>query len=333
MKNYSTYAALLTDTPNEARLLDEWLDERSAEHDAEKLQLPREVSGITVDRERLAAACEAYDGDIRPGQIRILSKRFTADPDVIPYVAVLERRDEGKWLVAPFSPYSVPATPGEMATGVDICGLRVVQAWNGQTVQEALLAKSFLFSSLGESVRVAALDLVRHETNGADLPADFSAQRGPTVILDADPRRDYQGETLARLRPLVTAVKAMERWRTESSNLQQGSETVLQPLWGAEKCGERLAAEEKEHQITENYLVCETELSLSYSPEERLAILTFYDKDDRPDAAYDGYGLLGADGEFLGAFRDGYIRVSADCIREGFRIVDSEGSAVTIRKS
>ena len=120
------YASLLAGTPEDAGLLDAWLDERSADRESCRHELPETIASVRQDNRRLSQAAGNYDGDIAPGQIRILSKRFTADPDLIPYVAVLGKSEEGRWLVAPFSQYSYPATPGEMATGIRHYGLRVM---------------------------------------------------------------------------------------------------------------------------------------------------------------------------------------------------------------
>lgn len=370
-KKYSTYASIFTETPETAVLFDSWLRERMNDQDLRReaeMEMNDPASELPwQDRERLSAACDKYDDDIRVGQIRILSKRFTEDPDVIPYVAVLEQWDEGMWLVAPFSQYSTPATSGEMATGIAVFGLRVLQAWNGRTVQDRLLEKSFLFGQMDESLRGQALALFRHEFAGMDLPVGFPAQRGSAIVVEADPRRDYIAETIERMRPLSTAVKATERVlgeiygseevenRGEDKTLagedeaakgtggllrvdfgaaveRQKANTLTQPFFGSEAYAERLAAGNRDQQKTETFVVSETELSLTYSPEERCAVLTFYDKDDKPDGSYDGYAVLGTGFEFLGTFKDGSVRVPSELVKNWFQITDREGNAVTVVK-
>lgn len=333
MKN-TLYATLLADNPYDAELLDAWLDERTAGVD--NVELPDEIASIRQDNRRLANSVGEYDGDIALGQIRILSKRFTADPDVIPYVAVLEEWHEGMWLVVPFSQYSYPATPGEMATGMRHLGLRVMQAWNARTMHDSLLAKSYLFGELSDDVRQDCLSLFRHEMGGRALPEDFRALRGGAITMEADPRRDYIAETIARLQPLSTAVKATERAYSENlilvdfSKAREGKEegTVLQPLYGTEEF--RLAAGGKPMPTTERFRTVGTELTLMYSPEEGTAIFTFWDKNDCPDSSYDGCSVLGTGGVFLGSFRNGSLSVPADAVKGWFQITDKNGNAVKL---
>lgn len=329
MKN-SLYATLLTGNPHDAGLVDAWLDERIAS--SASADLPSEITSTRQDNGRLANAVTAneYDGNIAPGQIRILSKRFTADPDVIPYVAVLEKRHEGMWLVAPFSQYSYPATPGEMTTGIRHVGLRVMQAWNARTIQDCLLAKSFFFGELPDDVRQECLELFRHETGGRDLPEGFKALRGCAIMIEGDPRKDYIDETISRLRPLSTAVKATERICAVKEAEDMGrafAERIAKPRFIGEE--RKLAAGTRKPR-TESYDVGEIALDLEYSPESEEVTMTFYDSDDETYLGYDGYGLLGANQEFLGTFRDGFIRVPAESVCDSFMLTDPDGEAVEV---
>ena len=102
-----------------------------------------------------------------------------------------------------------------MATGLDAYGLHVLQAWNGRTVQESILRKSYLFGELPEKIRNEALSLFRHELGGIPLPGDFTAKRGSPIIEASDPRREYQDECIERLKPLAEAVIEMAEHSTE----------------------------------------------------------------------------------------------------------------------
>lgn len=203
--DFSAYASLLSASPADAERLAAWLANRESAKEAMKM----EVDETVQDGARLAAASDAYDEEIAVGQIRILSKRYTAEPEVLPYVAVIDRWDGDMWLVLPFSPYKTPATAGEMVTGLDAYGLHVLQAWNGRTVQEAILKNSYLFGALPEKVREDALSLFRHEFGGVPLPGGFTAERGTLIVVAEDPRIEYQNECMARLQPLSDAVLAL----------------------------------------------------------------------------------------------------------------------------
>lgn len=211
MKNdFSAYASLLSATPADAEGTASWLADREVAREAMKM----EVEETVQDNERLTDGSNGFDDQIAISQIRILSKFYTMEPDVIPYVAVIGKWDDDMWLIVPFSPYKTPATPGEMATGLDAYGLHVLQVWNGRTIQEAILKKSYLFGVLPENVRLNALSLFRHVLFGTLLASDFSAKRGSPIVEEADPRRDYLNECIARLQPLADAVIA----ETEKEN-------------------------------------------------------------------------------------------------------------------
>ena len=323
MKETSLYAKLLADTSADAELIDAWLDERENDEDQAAVELPAELSGVTCDADRLAASSNGYHPEIAPGQLRILSKRFINERGQIPYVLVLERWEDDMWLVAPFSPYTFPATPGEMVTHMRHRGLRVVQAWNARTVHDVLLKKSFLAGEATENVRAAALALFRNQIAGCDLPSDFPFLCGPAVKQDADPRRDYLQESIDFLKPLSAAVRAVERFVLQIA-------AITRPDFGLGNVA--LAAGAQERQRTETFHLDGAELSLTFSPDDGHAIFTFFGEDDEPDASRDGTALLGTDGEFLGVFRAGTIRVEAAKVKEGFLIADREGTPVPLRK-
>jgi len=365
MKNTaSAYAMMLTDNGPDAELLDAWLSERidSQTEGGTSDALP----AGSADGTGLGDACLPYDETVCPGQVRILSKRFVADPQKVPYVAVIEQWEDNVWLVAPFSRYAYPATPGEMTTRIGNCGLHVLQVWNARTVRTRLLEKSFLFGELDEHVRQNAADLFRHEMSGKALPASFDALTGPAMTFEADPRQDYLEESVAQLRPLSTAVKATDRVLAEiygsmpeETKAESGTEeapvvpaedpmaskvvlvdfsqvrarqsenTVVLPFFGEAEYANALAAG-NEVDVTQTFQVCKDELSLEYSPEEKMARLTFYDSEDRPNAAYDGYGIFGTGFEFLGVFKDGMATVPAESVKNWFQLVDPEGNAVAL---
>lgn len=334
-KNLSTYATLFTETPEEAKLFESWLDEREGEREVRAMQNDDHES-VVIDDVKIASACSGYDKGVAPGQIRLLSKRYTEEPWILPYVVVLEKWDDAMWLVAPFSQYATPATPGEMSSGIDLFGQKVIQAWNARTVQEQLVEMSFLCGELDESVVREAAALFRNQLADTELPDGFSALRGPAIIMDADPRREYIAETVARLRPLSTAVHAMERIRAavdfafgDEAGREKETGSVWRPFYGREDCA--LAAGGQERQRSEVFKVEEAELSVTYSPEDGVTIFTFYGCDDEPDGRYDGYGLIGG-GKFLGTFRNGTISVPSGDVKDWYQVVDRSGNEISLAR-
>jgi len=233
--DFSVYASLLSATPADAENIAAWLADREAARDAMKMSVDMTVQNAG----QLAAESGEYDEEIAVSQIRILSKRYTAEPDVIPYVAVVDKWDDDMWLIVPFSPYKTPATQGEMKTGLDAYGLHVLQAWNGRTVQDQILKKSYLFGTLPEKVREEALSLFRHELGGVPLPEGFAAERGSRIVEAADPRREYLAECIERLTPLAEAVLDLAERPSESRG---GVLNVLFDKYLPEASGYALAA-------------------------------------------------------------------------------------------
>lgn len=186
------YASLLTGSPEkqpDVDIIAAWLEEYAAAK-----------RGYGQDS-KLGKADGSYDPRVAPGQIRILSG--------VP-CAVLEAWDTELWLVAPFSPYKAPATPGEMTTGMPQRGRGVIQVWNCRTVPgDYVVQKGLLVDGvLPEETRADARALFRHELFGTTLPKSFKATRGAPVTLSADPRREYIANETRRADPLTAATMA-----------------------------------------------------------------------------------------------------------------------------
>lgn len=326
-------AEILTENEADAELVGAWIEEWTESQRLKEALRREPVVVPPFDADRLKAAAGAYDREIRVGQVRILSKTLTADSDEIPYVAVVEEWEPGNWLIVPFSPYSYPATPHEMVAGCGNAGLRVLQTWNGRTVPTALLERGYCIGRLSDQMVENARALFRNAFSGKALPESFDVLRGAEILMEADPRRDYQRETLERFRPLSTAVHAMNRWAAwaQDRTQEQMRETFVAPSFG--RLDYALAAGVKETDRTETYAVKSTELSVTYSPEDGTVTFVFYDKDDRADAAYDGYGLFGVGMSWLGVFVNGCLsNVPVEAVREGFKIVAPDGTPIVIEK-
>ena len=290
---FSVYASLLSAEPTETDSIAEWLADREAE---KEMMNTKDIVETVQDNERLAAASGPFDGNVAVSQIRILSKQFTEEPDVIPYVAVLEEWEKGMWLIVPFSQYKVPATPGEMETGLKLKGLKVIQAWNGRTVQDSLMRKSYLFAELPEQVRQDALSLFRNQFAGTPLPEDFTAKRGGAIELDDDPRREYLAESVARLRPLAEAVIAEAEkpkikvrppirinWRNPVIKMPA---VTVYPL-AAATITKRISKNCKINVANEELTVL-----ISYQPEDRMLELRVFGTDGNVSTRLDGWSVI-----------------------------------------
>ena len=324
----NVYASLFTDTPADAELFAAWLDEREA--DREILEMASGDEAVIVDSRVLANACSGYSPDIAPRQIRILSKRYVTDPQVVPFVAVIEKWDDDMWLIAPFSQYATPATPGEMDSGTGLMGRQVIQAWNARTIQERLLSKSFLCGELDPGITMEVAALFRNQLAGTELPETFSARRGPAIAFEADPRRDYVMETIRRFQPLSTAVKATERALADREHAIQ--KVLLSRPFGKGATASLAYAAGTERSVTEKYKVGESELWLTYDPEQDVVLMSFYDAEGEPTREYDGYAVMGQGIDFVGTFMDGSLSVPADAVSKNFTLTNPDGCPVEVCK-
>ena len=326
----SLFSRILCDSDSDAGVLDAWLSERNA--DLRLDSLPDEPLPFTVDAERLAAAVAPRDPAVEPGQIRILSPSLVADDFAFPFVAVLDRWMADLWLVAPFSPYSTPATPGEMASGVQFAGRRVLQCWNARTAHESLVSQSRVVGVLGESVRKDALALFRHIASGTALPESFQIRVGPPILSTADPRRAYLVESTERFAPLTAAAEKREarlaleeRIAGRREFLLKSSAFISAAIEAARPTA--LAAGDREKESSEAFLVPAfgVEMDVKYAPSEGNVRLVVYGPDGERDAkSLEGIAVVDKGGALVGTIGDGVLVAQASALADGFILVHPE---------
>ena len=152
---------------------------------------------------RFGRASLPYDRAVCAGDIRLLRASDASDENRFLYVAVLFVRAESfSSVVAPFSPYSVPACKDEWLTGLASEPLKVLQFWNAQPVATKDLARSWKTGDLGEARLEQARTLYRHAIAGTWPQGDLREHVGLAILNPADERLAYQSEELAHFAPL-----------------------------------------------------------------------------------------------------------------------------------
>lgn len=340
--NSSFFSRILSDNDDDAALLDAWLAERNA--DLALRQMQNDPVPFMVDAERLGKAAPPHDNVVESGQIRILSPKFINDEIAIPYVAVLDRWLEDMWLIAPFSPYSYPASVGEMTTGDRLVGRRVIQCWNARTAHDSLVAQSYVAGTLDESVRNDALALFRHVIAGTDLPESFKALVGPPILAKVDPRRKYLAESVNRYAPLAVAVRETEAalareerfaaFKTSFAARLTASPDMFEsflctPAYGMPFSG--LAAEDRQPETTETFRVPElnVEIDIDHSPTEGKVHLVAYRNGKRDPDALKDFMVFDKRGTPVGVFEMGILTAESDRLVGGFLLVSSETNRPT----
>ena len=148
------------------------------------------------------------------GQIRCIKKDMTTYHQQISFLLVLSKWNDQYWLVAPFSPYSTPATTGEISTGIDFHAYKVVQAWNAFVVPDILLlTKTSFFRKIDDKVCKDAKALFFQKLENTELPDELKDRIGPRINSEIDPRIQYIYAEQAQIKPLQTAIaQAMDFW-------------------------------------------------------------------------------------------------------------------------
>lgn len=167
------------------------------------------------------------------GQIRCIKKDMTTYHQQMSFLLVLSKWNDQYWLVAPFSPYSTPATTGEISTGIDFHAYKVIQAWNAFVVPDILLlTKTSFFRNVDEQVRKDASILYFQKLEGTELPGELKDRIGPRINSEIDPRIQYIYAEQEQIKPLQTAIaQAMDFWdelpEADLLEIQQANEGEL----------------------------------------------------------------------------------------------------------
>ena len=132
---------------------------------------------------------------IEAGQVRLIHPAASADARARPvYAVILKEAQAGGWLIAPFSRFSEPATPGEWLTGLSAVPLRVLCLWNARVVPSEWLEKSWKAAVLSKQKIKQSLDLYRCVHHGEPVPEAFLKRIGLPVLHPLDPRFQYEME-------------------------------------------------------------------------------------------------------------------------------------------
>ena len=165
---------------------------------------------VGTDEEAMRKLVREFDRPVAVGQVRLLSPELTSDTDRPVFVAVFGDWDEGEVLMAPFGPFSVPATTGEWLTGRTTPVLRVLEVWNARSVPNTALDESWLVDDFAPAECKAAWHVFEHEAFRKPLAPEFEQQVGPPLVHPEDPRRRYQDEEVALLATFHAVVQGLQ---------------------------------------------------------------------------------------------------------------------------
>jgi hypothetical protein len=123
--------------------------------------------------------------------------------------------DEGYVVVAPFSPYTSPATREELTLrpGAEPTALSasVLELWNAHTVPVAALADSWRVDSMTNAEMKSAWDVFAFAFTGKPLPSELECRCGASIKDASDPRIEYQREEVAAMHGIARRADELEQ--------------------------------------------------------------------------------------------------------------------------
>lgn len=259
-----------------------------------------------------------YDGNLKPGQIRLLSQ--TGE---LTYAVLLRRWGENAFVVAPFSRFSYPATDEELKTRYDGgLYLQVLQIWNIRTALDGTLKRSWLIGIMPEEDIEDAWKMWESSLGGAEPEASVLERTGVPVFRADDPRIAYRDEEWNKF------AKFDEEDARRAVFLD--SELTVSSPCSACRSGEmRLAAAETEKNSVSFYSVADTGLMLQieFSPHDRRTVFSVLDGSGRKTGKLDGCTVVEEENGAVGTFEKGLVEIGAECLADKFAVLDENGDA------
>lgn len=135
-------------------------------------------------------------GPLSPGTVALLVPRAALPPQ---YVLLLGAFDGPGVLCIPFSRFTEPGVPGELLSGMDADGLRVLCLWNTRRIATAESLAGWVLQSYPEKEAERVRRAYAAVAETGTLPADLVECGGPPLSHPDDPRRQYLRDARQRM--------------------------------------------------------------------------------------------------------------------------------------
>lgn len=279
----------------------------------------------------------------RVGEVRLLAPELTPSSSLPVYVLLLQEWAPGWKLVAPFSRFTVPATPGEVliqehrnqdgATGI----LSTLCLWNAVSVPDRTLQSSWLVETWEEAVYKVALIVFETLRHGPPLPAAIESRTGePLSGQRSDSRNQYLREDAGLLSGLIRSAFA------EASHA--GVRPVLPihqvPLFGADTAlaeenndAMAFAADDSPSKVwTRHFALAgrEEKLLLTSEGKGRSILAYVLGADDEPCGALDGCWLVGSDSTEPVEIQHGHAILDGNLFGDSIGIRQQDGLSIPL---
>lgn len=265
------------------------------------------------------------DTEFAPGDVRLLNPTLPGGADRLFYILIVRPEGDGHWLCMPFSPYSTPAIPGEVATGLDDPGMRVVSPWNAAALPEAVIAASWRAGRAPDSVLNSCI--VAHEAGPRSwrFVPRWSEARGPRVVHPLDPRHDYMAEE----RRIMAGLSGYGSAGTVEGDV---ADVTLYPDAGSE---EHLMAAEtgRPYGSVASFEVENRPLFLNFWTGSRAQLLVrVVDEQECPSVLLDGWRLVGPRGIVSPRLATGCLTVPRTYLRDEIKLQGPDGELIQLTR-
>ena len=258
------------------------------------------------------------------GQIRLLPPVSTALKSRLVYAALLQPLQGDLFLVAPFSRFAVPATPGELSTGRACAAVRVLCLWNACEMTAEMLKSTWLVDEMSSNELSEAMAVYRHSKDGAGLPKGLSPRTGPPLFHPADPRQVYVNRERAFWNSILEDSASIAQ-RMTLTHLPWLEKPVDRKEMRIAAEGAAVYAVAKRFSVENSDLV----IVVSFDDEARMCRFLVQASDDKICAELNSCRIETPSGEAC-IIENCRAAMPADGLRGGFRMTDIAGRPLVL---
>lgn len=290
----------------------------------------------------LKSQCKKAPVKVAPGQIRYFDNTTVARENMSIDILVLSQWDDAQhWLIAPFSPYSTPATLGELKTNLDSVDHAVIESWNATVVPDAFLfEKSTFLCDVDDGVRLDTCIHFFQQLEGTEMPAHLKERVGPPIQFRLDPRIQYIREEQMYVSKILK--KADDYIECLADEMIPSSLTAENKPFGAyleyiipfslwEGNAEAIAADSSNNATTARFFTIEkigapTEHIKIYMADDELRLQVFNAQRTEYSNVLDSWRILNENGTELGKIEKGRFRINLQDAGHGIFLTDPNGN-------
>ena len=259
-----------------------------------------------------------------PGQIRHLDRALTTSGDRLMAMLVLSQWCDQHWLIAPFAPYSIPATPGELATNIDFSHYAVIETWNAVVVPEIFLCtRTSFLRDVDEQLRKDACQIFFKQLEGTETPSELVDRIGPQINSEFDPRIQYLLSEKQELQPLrKTLQNAADFFQTLK---------LAKPVWQNSDAPMALAAKDKDDTAS-YWSVDNLDVVLKIFVEKSEVRLQVFASDRNSYSnRLDSWNVVSNSGVLLGTIVNGRCRIQQEKVSGMLCLSTPEGELISLK--